>query len=437
MDTADMAFFAGVPSPETPLEQNPHEALPPALSDFAYLHAVDAKLEHFAGLPLASGPAPADGGRLPAPGERGAVLKEYLSFAYQRAREEGKIAFAGGCAAFDTGLADRFAEPVYAVFVRNKCGGRQAWFFLDLAAPSEGQAGKILVNQLWPLPARPVFSATPADFRYDPKSGVPACSLGHIIMERPERLPPAFLARHLPPETVRRNPPLTSQDGLEEYRAALAQALSSDPKAAAAMAAEFKTALREAAFRQKDPFWAAVPFWHPATRKIQLLMPLELAEREPSGIVALVADKGQSGAYVGRTVLPLGMARRNFRGLPLKKDNWLWKFGFAQSAPRLKRGLAPSFEEGADCPRPFPAPLSFAPFTRDGRALAALSPAERHASPCPPEGEAYARPCPQPCSFPTVSLVATSQKKPFAPAVAGLAVHLRHLAMRALGISGA
>ena len=56
------------------------------------------------------------------------ILKGYLEHTFQRVYEEGKILETREYAIFNTGLFNRYYQPVYAYFIPNLVPDRQRWY---------------------------------------------------------------------------------------------------------------------------------------------------------------------------------------------------------------------------------------------------------------------------------------------------------------------
>ena len=60
--------------------------------------------------------------------EDNGILKGYLEHTFQRVYEEGKILETDNYAIFNTGLFNRYYQPVYVYFIPNLVPDRQRWF---------------------------------------------------------------------------------------------------------------------------------------------------------------------------------------------------------------------------------------------------------------------------------------------------------------------
>lgn len=63
--------------------------------------------------------------------EDNGILKGYLEHTFQRVYEEGKILETENYAIFNTGLFNRYYQPVYVYFIPNQMPDRQRWFWED------------------------------------------------------------------------------------------------------------------------------------------------------------------------------------------------------------------------------------------------------------------------------------------------------------------
>jgi len=251
------------------------------------------------------------------------VLNNYLRYTFDRLQLEDKLCKNEKCAAFNTGLVDKNYEYIYMFFEKNAYNV-PAWYLTGFAVGEERGSKKMLHN-FYPLPAKAKYYTEVADCFYDLRLGPPICDYEHILEERVERLPGAFLSEHCPQGFQLLPGVLLAAMDLDmkkEYYDKLREAYQNDEKLSRRMKSRFKDAV---ALAMKKIEWndrTVVPIYFPRKGKISLLLPLALAD---DSIVdtALVTEKTDAGAYVGNTILDLKTAYNSARLIARPDSGWL------------------------------------------------------------------------------------------------------------------
>jgi len=107
-----------------------------------------------------------------------------------------------------------------------------------------------------------------------------------------------------------------------QYYQSLAKAIENDSKKFRAIKNRFADSLSLALKRVQWNFKTAIPMYYPSNNKMSLLLPLSLIDDEIINL-ALVAEKTQSGSYLGHTILPLAWAYSNARLITRPDSDWL------------------------------------------------------------------------------------------------------------------
>lgn len=216
------------------------------------------------------------------------VLISFIERTFEREKLEDKIVSSDDAAAFNTNLGNKFNKDIYAVFKRNPRG--DGWLFHKFA--DENYVGKI-------FPKIP----EPPNYFVDVSTQEPVPS-DHLFLDTEK---PIFADQtHLFDERRSRFP--------ESWKA------MDDEECASS----FDRLLEQTQRRVRRNFRAAVPFYYPALRKIQLLLPITFypgIEQEETR-AAVVARVG--AGYSVETIMPLDWAYKNARLLAKPdREDWL------------------------------------------------------------------------------------------------------------------
>lgn len=251
------------------------------------------------------------------------ILSKYLTYTFFRlSKENGKIKTNEQYAAFNTGLVNNLYEPIYALFEKNRVQGRQDWYFHEFCISGVGKAGKILASNFNPLPERAQFFNNPAELIYDSNAPEPQMNWNHIILDNVSRLPMEFLEENKPAGFLFRDTNSMNTIEKNQYYQSLAEAIENDSKKFRAIKNRFADSLSLALKRVQWNFKTAIPMYYPSNNKMSLLLPLSLIDDDVIDL-ALVAEKTQSGSYLGHTILPLAWAYSNARLITRPDSDWL------------------------------------------------------------------------------------------------------------------
>lgn len=261
------------------------------------------------------------------PNRPNGVLYSYIAVTFQRLLQEKKegnrlaIVETDKWAAFNTGLVDRFYDPIFALFSLNKRAGMQKWVFNAWCTPGNRRAGQVLSRFFDELPRKASYFTKPSEYLYDPMGGTPTLPFDHI-MDRLSRLPLEFLQRYKGesfewPEGEFE----ADQEFFEKYKAALEE----DGLALLHFKDALELSLRRAIKRITSNYRIALPIYDSKRRRMMLLVPMSLDSGNLEKVdIALVVERAKvSRKYVGHTIYTPGMAYRKARMVMRLESDWL------------------------------------------------------------------------------------------------------------------
>lgn len=216
------------------------------------------------------------------------VLISFFERTFERVKLEDKIAISDDSAAFNTALGNKFNKDIYAIFKKNREG--DGWHFDKFA--DENFVGKTFPKI--PEPPNYFFDVAtgdrvPSDHLFLDVEKKIFADDAHLFDERRSRFPESW----------------KSMDDEE-------------------CVSSFDRLLDRTQRRVRRNFRAAVPFYYPALRKIQMLLPVTFypgtAQEETHALVVARVGAG----YSVETIMPLSWAYKNARLLAKPdREDWL------------------------------------------------------------------------------------------------------------------
>lgn len=255
------------------------------------------------------------------------VLYSYIAVTFQRLLQERKegnkyaIMENDKWAAFNTGLVDRFYDPIFALFSLNKRQGMQKWVYNAWCTPGNKRAGQVLSRFFDELPHKASYFTRPSEYLYDPHAGKPTLPWDHIL-ERLSRLPLDFLKRYKS-ETFEW--PEGDFEADKEFFDTYKESLTADDLAMLHFKDALELSLRRAIKRISSNYRIALPIYDSKRRRMMLLIPMSLDSADLEKVdIALVVERAKvSGKYVGHTIYTPGMAYRKARMVMRLESDWL------------------------------------------------------------------------------------------------------------------
>lgn len=256
------------------------------------------------------------------PDDKYPILHKYLFYTFYRlTKEENKILTTEEFATFNTGLVDKYYEPIFALFKKSKTM-RQQWELSDFCIAGQDWAGKTLVRQFIKMPEQANYFSNTADMLYNTSVGEPTLDYQHIIVDNTDRLPLNFLEKNLPENFVVEDITKMDYQTKRSYFKRFGEALKEDTQAFRAIKDRLDAALKLAIKRVKWNYKTAIPMYFPTKNIMSLLLPLALVDDSKVDI-ALVTEQTESGSYLGHTILPLDWAYSNARLVCRPDSDWL------------------------------------------------------------------------------------------------------------------
>lgn len=288
------------------------------------------------------------------------ILLNYITYTFYRLDYEGKVYIDpnGEFAAFNTGLLSRrFGRDLFAYFLPNTMEGKQKWIFScfcsgtnEAVTPAERKA----VAKLLPLELElPTFFTNLYDTMFDPSSKLES-NFMHIVRDNLNRFPLNWLHKQCDDFPRTRELLARIEEVGAQARERKAQPGGAGSPELAALVKRQKELFRELGEAVTDEddedmrdllmdmnvlfegavtrtvqrcrrnFKLAVPCYFPTRNVMSMLLPISFS-RSGNGApcLALVAERQENSAYLGRTVLTMSMAYNDARLLCRPSSEWL------------------------------------------------------------------------------------------------------------------
>lgn len=249
------------------------------------------------------------------------VLRSYIRYTFTRLHHEKKIVELDDLAAFNTGLVDRFYEPIYALFERND---RETipWKFRSFCISGQGDEGKLLFRRFTNLPVEARYFGGIDDVFFDPDAPFED-DIQHIILDgvRRDRYPHGFLelyAGGFSKEEYSQDP--------SQYLEELARRIDADDEIIRRFRNRLKSCIELSQKKVKWNYRSIVPQYYPRHDQMSFLLPIAL-QNDSKIDAALVVQKQRmndnSLRYQAYTIFPLPYAYRNARLVAKPISDWL------------------------------------------------------------------------------------------------------------------
>lgn len=210
------------------------------------------------------------------------ILKNYLKYTFNKIQEEGIILEEKSYFIFNTGLFDKYYNPIYvrAIEDHSQDSGKK---FKDFCTKYE-----LLLDGIVKAPQRANYFSNPADLVFDWHHKI-NINFRHILedVENRKRLPEVILKANKPER-------------------------------------ELTGAIEESIKRVTANYKLAVPQYF--NKHIQLLLPLYFENNQTPSlalVLSKVSDKENNTEYLGHTCLTMDMAYYNARLITKPESNWL------------------------------------------------------------------------------------------------------------------
>lgn len=248
------------------------------------------------------------------------ILRNYLQFTFARLRHEGKVVTGDRFATFNTGLVDKFYEPIYALFERNDRPSHP-WKWRSFCASGQGEEGKLLARSFEPLPKAASYFTNIDDLYFDAEAPFDE-DLGHIVLDgiKEDRYPHEFLETYAGGFSLQEY--LSNRD---VYLAAIADRLERDDAMYRRLRNRLKDAINLARKRASWNYRTVVPQYYVRHNLMSFLLPVCLMDDTKVDAALVVQSTRVDGKlrYQGHTIFPLAFAYRNARLVAKPISDWL------------------------------------------------------------------------------------------------------------------
>ena len=248
------------------------------------------------------------------------VLRSYIRFSFTRLTHEGKITEGEQFAVFNTGLVDRFYEPIYALFEKNS-RPTPKWKWKSFCVAGQGPDGKLLTRTFDQLPPAANFFTDLDDIYFDADAPFDE-DVNHIVIDgiRRDRYPHEFLEKYAGGFSK-----LEYESSPNEYLAKIADALNEDDDMFRNLRDRLSRAISLARRRARWNYRAVVPQYYPRHNKMSFLLPLSLVNDSKIDAALVVQAYRIDGnlRYQGFTIFPLSYAYKNARLVAKPISDWL------------------------------------------------------------------------------------------------------------------
>ena len=254
----------------------PQNPWPDDLFDFAYIPAMNGKLEELA---LMADHEDWDYKHTESTHTK-PILYHFILGTYRRISQQERIEIShdAQCVTWNTGLVTENQEPIYAVFDQNKNPGEQPWHFVGWFR--RGQHDLVRFPH---LPDMATYFDSPSSLVFDPNKDFQA-NVEHIIEDNKSRFPAPY-------------------DSMDNFQ----------------LQTFLKGSIDNARERVRRNYKTAIPQFYRG--RTQLLLPLCIRLASKADMAIVVEDHG--GFYRASTCLTLDMAYSNARLLAKPDRDWL------------------------------------------------------------------------------------------------------------------
>lgn len=248
------------------------------------------------------------------------ILRNYLKFTFTRLQNEGKVVTGDRFATFNTGLVDRFYEPIYALFEKNDRGS-PPWKWRSFCVSGQGEEGKLLARTFEPLPKAASYFTNIDDLYFDSEAPFDE-NLDHIVLDgiRRDRYPHDFLDAYAGGFLTQEY--LSNRD---LYLASVADRLNQNDAMFRRLRNRLKDAIQLARKRVSWNYRAVVPQYYPKHDLMSFLLPITLLDDTMVDAALVVQSNRVNGKlkYQALTIFPLAYAYRNARLVAKPISDWL------------------------------------------------------------------------------------------------------------------
>ncbi len=251
------------------------------------------------------------------------ILGEYLRYTLKKIISEKKFCVSRNFSAFNTGLADKNYDDIFACFEYNEYGENELVGFCTAYSSIKGKNIREIFER---LPRQAVYFENSKDLIFDTAKYM-YIDYERLFLDNIERFPLEYLSEQFfdVRETMDIIPRIKTETQKEEQMRLcekLKELYLKSGKLAFRIQNSLRSAVENAEKRVKRNFKAAVPAYLPDADSVAFMIPLALIDgKNPDA--ALAVEVTRSGSYQARTVLSLRRAYIFSRLVCGPQDDWL------------------------------------------------------------------------------------------------------------------
>lgn len=248
------------------------------------------------------------------------ILRNYIKFTFTRLRHEGKVKVTERFATFNTGLVDKFYEPIYALFEKNDRPS-PPWKWRSFCVNGQGEDGKLLTRTFESLPEAANYFSGVDDLFFNASAPFEE-DIDHIVLDgiKRDRYPHNFLDQYAGGFSIHEY-----QSDREAYLSSISERLVRDDAMYRKLRNRLKDAILLARKRAGWNYRAVVPQYYPKHNMMSFLLPISLLDDTKVDAALVVQSMRVDGKlrYQGYTIYPLAYAYRNARLVAKPISDWL------------------------------------------------------------------------------------------------------------------
>ncbi len=251
------------------------------------------------------------------------ILGEYLSYTLKKIISEKKFCFSRNFAAFNTGLADKNYDDIFACFEYNEYGDYELVGFCTAFSSIKGKNIRDIFDR---LPRQAVYFQNSEALIFDTEKYM-YIDYERLFLDNIERFPLEYLSEQFfdvreAMDIIPRIKTETKKEQQIKLYDKIKELYSLSGKLAFRIQNSLRNAVAAAEKRVKRNFKAAVPAYLPDAELEAFMIPLSLIDgKNPDA--ALAVEITRSGSYKARTVLSLRCAYICSRLVCGPQNEWL------------------------------------------------------------------------------------------------------------------
>ncbi|MCH5195146.1 MAG: DUF3825 domain-containing protein [Oscillospiraceae bacterium] len=255
------------------------------------------------------------------------ILNQYLKFTFNRIMHEKKVCISQNreLAAFNTGLADKRYNDIFACFTQNDGGGSE-WKLIGFYTEFSGFMGKRLSDFFDPLPYSPTYFTRNEDMLFDFNKDI-NIDFERLLMDNIHHLPLGFLREQLfdfreGREIIEKIGSVYDKSERVRLFERVKDVIMLNSRLSIRLQNCLKRSFELAKKRVKHNYKNAVPAYFPKHDAIALMLPLALSD-DTTPEAAIVLEITRTEGYQVQSILTLSQAYIDARLISPLSADWL------------------------------------------------------------------------------------------------------------------